>query len=163
MGVLDADRLIGLRRRPVIGGMVHRLLRYASGIEVPDSVEIGVDFQVRHHGFGIVIHPLTRIGDHVRVFQGVTVGRSDVWIPRSRSDFGGIEIGDHVWLCAGAAVIGGASPLSVGTGTVLGANAVLLRSTGDWEIWAGAPARTVGERAPISDGHDASAAGLARS
>ena len=163
MGILDADRLIGLRRRPVIGGTVHRLLRYASGIEVPDSVEIGVDLQIRHHGFGIVIHPLTRIGDHVRIFQGVTVGRSDVWIPRSRSDFGRIDIGDHVWLCAGAAVIGGASPLSVGTGTVVGANAVLLRSTGDWEIWAGSPARKVGEREPISDQPGASADGQGQS
>ena len=36
--------------------------------------------------------------------------------------------------------------LRVGCGTVIGANPVLLQSTGDWEIWAGMPAHKVGER-----------------
>jgi len=36
--------------------------------------------------------------------------------------------------------------LRVGSGTVLGANAVLLQSTGENEIWAGIPARCVGKR-----------------
>jgi serine O-acetyltransferase len=36
--------------------------------------------------------------------------------------------------------------LHVGRGTVLGANAVLLDSTGEGETWAGLPARKVGQR-----------------
>jgi serine O-acetyltransferase len=97
-----------------------------------------------------VIHPSTRIGRRVTLFQGVTIGRSDVWVERSASRFDGVDIGDDVWLCAGAKVIGGHGRLRVGTGTVVGANAVLLQSTGDWEIWAGAPARKVGEREPLT-------------
>jgi len=31
----------------------------------------------------------------------------------------------------------------------VGANAVLLESTGEWEIWAGVPAVRVGEREPL--------------
>jgi len=31
-------------------------------------------------------------------------------------------------------------------GTVVGANAVLLQSTGENEIWAGVPARCIGQR-----------------
>jgi serine O-acetyltransferase len=40
--------------------------------------------------------------------------------------------------------------VTVGRGTVVGANAVLARSTGEWEIWAGSPAKCVGTR-PIPD------------
>ena len=56
------------------------------------------------------------------------------------------RVGDDACICVGAKVIGGAGWLRVGRGTVVGANAVLLESTGDWEIWAGVPARKVGKR-----------------
>jgi serine O-acetyltransferase len=36
--------------------------------------------------------------------------------------------------------------LRVGRGTVLGANAVLLESTGEGEVWAGLPAKKAGPR-----------------
>jgi serine O-acetyltransferase len=126
--------------------MAHRLLRITCGIEIPDSVTIGDDLVVHHSGFGLVVHPFTTIGDRVHLFQGVTIGRSDVWVPRSESPFEGIDIEDDVWVCSGAQVIGGSGRLRVGRGTIVGANAVLLESTGEWEIWAGAPARCVGLR-----------------
>jgi len=146
MGLLKAERLIANRRRSVIGPMAHRMLRMMSGIEVPDDVEIGSGLVVHHHGFGLVVHQFTTIGDRVHLFQGVTIGRSDVWMSRADSDFEGIDIEDDVWICAGAKVVGGAGRLRVGRGTVVGANAVLLESTGEWEIWAGSPARCVGHR-----------------
>ncbi len=146
MRLLDTARLIEYRRHRVFGRAVHRILRIVSGVEVPDSVIIGHDLVVHHHGFGLVVHSWTRIGDRVHLFQGVTIGRSDVWAPRSSSDFEGIDIEDDAWICAGAKVIGSAGRLRVGRGTVVGANAVLTTSTGEWEIWAGAPARCVGRR-----------------
>lgn len=36
--------------------------------------------------------------------------------------------------------------LVIGKGTVIGANSVLLSSTGENEIWAGVPAKCVGKR-----------------
>jgi serine O-acetyltransferase len=146
LGLLDPHRLVRWRTRPIIGGLAHRLLRITAGIEIPDSVQIGDDLRIDHGGFGLVIHDNTVIGDRVRLFQGVTIGRADIWIPRAESDFEGVEIGDDACICVGAKVIGGAGWLRVGRGTVVGANAVLLESTGDWEIWAGVPARMVGKR-----------------
>ena len=55
-------------------------------------------------------------------------------------------IEDDVVLSPGCTVLCKTGMLQVGRGTVIGANAVLLESTGDWEIWAGVPARKVGER-----------------
>ncbi len=150
MRLLHTGRLIELRRRPVIGRAVHRVLRIVSGVEIPNSVEVGRDLVVHHHGFGLVVHACTRIGDRVHLFQGVTIGRSDIWVPRSASEFEGIDIEDDVWICAGAKVIGGTGRLRVGRGTVIGANAVLTESTGEWEIWAGVPARCVGRREPLT-------------
>lgn len=103
-----------------------------------------------HHGYGLVVHPFTRIGRNVHLFQGVTIGRADVWIPRAESDFEGVDIDDEAWICTGAVVIGREGRLRVGRGTIVGANSVLAESTGDWEIWAGAPARKVGKREPGS-------------
>jgi len=50
-------------------------------------------------------------------------------------------------LCAGAVVLFGDDGMTIGAGTVLAANAVLTCSTGPGEIWAGAPARKIADRA----------------
>ena len=52
-------------------------------------------------------------------------------------------IGDDVWIGAGAAVLPGSR---VGTGAVIGANSVVTTEIPAHEIWAGVPARKIGER-----------------
>ena len=49
-------------------------------------------------------------------------------------------------LFPGCKVLGGAGITRIGRGTIVGANAVVLGSTGEDEIWAGNPARCVGRR-----------------
>jgi serine O-acetyltransferase len=90
--------------------------------------------------------PWTEIGDHVKIYPGVNIGRADIHIPIERSHFKGIIISDDVILASGAKVLGKEGKLVVGRGTVVGANAVLLSSTGDLEIWAGVPAQFIGKR-----------------
>ena len=58
----------------------------------------------------------------------------------------GIVIEDDVILSPGSKVLCEEGVLHVRRGTVLGANSVLLQSTGENEIWAGLPARKVGMR-----------------
>jgi len=138
-------RLAYLRNSRWIGKPAYLLLKLL-GIEIPLSVTIGPGFQLEHGGFGTVIHSRTVIGKDVKLYPGVTVGRADIYRPSHKSKFEGVEIGDSVVLCPGARVLAKDGILRVGEGTVIGANAVLLESTGDWEIWAGIPARKVGER-----------------
>jgi acetyltransferase-like isoleucine patch superfamily enzyme len=76
-------------------------------------------------------------------------GRSDIHRPMSDSKFEGIIIEDDVVLSPGCKVLCKEGCLRVGRGTVIGANAVLLESTGDWEIWAGIPAKLIGKREPV--------------
>jgi serine O-acetyltransferase len=76
----------------------------------------------------------------------VTLGRADVHRPAEQSAFEGIVVEDDVILASGAKVLCRQGILRIGRGTVVGANAVLLESTGENEIWAGVPARCLGKR-----------------
>ena len=54
-----------------------------------------------------------------------------------------VVIGDDVWIAAGAIVLPG---VTIAGGGVIGAGSVVTHSVGAYEIWAGNPARKIGER-----------------
>jgi serine O-acetyltransferase len=139
------SRLVDARRYPIFGKLAYYCLKVL-GAEIPAGVEIGEDFQLVHGGFGVVIHPATRLGDRVKIYPGVTLGRADIYRPMEDSTFEAIEVGDDVVLSPGAKVLCRSGVLTIGRGSVVGANAVLLESTGEDEIWAGIPAVKVGSR-----------------
>ncbi|GAA1219366.1 hypothetical protein GCM10009665_06810 [Kitasatospora nipponensis] len=142
--------LIYRRRSALVGRLVQEVLALY-GVEVPAAVEIGPGLKVFHRGFGTVVHPFTTIGANVTIYNGVTLGRADPWVPQEASAMERIVIEDGVCLCAGAKVVCKQGVLTIGRGTVLGANAVLTTSTGPDEIWAGVPARRIGHRIPLSE------------
>lgn len=146
--------LVYARHAPLVGVLAYYLLRLL-GVEIPRKVQVGANFRLEHGGVGVVIHSKAKIGANVRIYPGVTVGRADVYLPAERSKFESVVIEDDVLLGTGAKVLCKKGTLRVGRGTVIGANAVLLTSTGEYELWAGIPARKVGNR-PANDGdtHD---------
>jgi len=137
--------LLYARQNPLVGKLAYLLLKIL-GVEVPLSVKIGEDCYLVHGGFGTVIHPKTILGDRVKIYPGVTLGRADIYRPIEQSHFEGIVVEDDVILSPGAKVLCREGILRVGRGAVVGANAVLLQSAGENEIWAGIPARCVGHR-----------------
>lgn len=70
------------------------------------------------HPNGVVVHPRARLGRGVTLMQQVTLGSKD------GSD-GAPLLGDHVFCGAGSKVLG---PVVIGTGAVIGANAVVTRN-----------------------------------
>jgi serine O-acetyltransferase len=144
--------LVYARRWPIVGRLAYYLLKLM-GAEIPTGVQIGADFLLEHGGFGVVIHPKTRIGNRVRVYPGVTLGRADVYRSAASSRFEGFVVEDDVILSPGAKVLCKEGVLQVRRGSMVGANAVLLESTGEYEIWAGIPARCVGVRPRFEDGN----------
>jgi serine O-acetyltransferase len=137
--------LMYARQWPVVGGLAYFMLKLL-GAEVPRSVRFGVGCVLLHGGFGVVIHPKSEFGERVRIYPGVTLGRADIQRPAEQSAFEGIRVGDDAILCTGAKILCKQGILRVGKGTVIGANAVLLESTGENEMWAGMPARCIGKR-----------------
>lgn len=143
--------LLYARQSPIFGKLAYFTLKIL-GVEVPRSVQIGRDCLLVHGGFGTVIHPKSKIGHRVKIYPGVTLGRADIYRPMEESRFKGIEVDDDVILCPGAKVLCQEGILHIRRGAVIGANAVLLESVGENEIWAGVPARRVGLRGKLKKG-----------
>ena len=60
-----------------------------------------------------------------------------------KSEFEGIVLKEGCVLCVGVKVICNRGKLVVGRNTIIAANSVLTKSTGNNEIWAGIPARLI--------------------
>ncbi len=80
------------------------------------AAKIGARLHLGHHGFGVVVHPDTIIGDDVALFHGVTIGD------------GGARLGDRVRIGAGAVIIGS---VRVGNDVTIGANVVCTQDVPD--------------------------------
>jgi len=137
--------LVYARKWTVVGQLAYYLLKLL-GAEIPLPVKFGADCMLLHGGFGVVIHPQTEFADRVRIYPGVTLGRADIHHPASSSAFKGIQVGSDAILCSGAKILCKEGFLIIGKGSMVAANAVLLESTGENEIWAGIPARCIGLR-----------------
>ncbi|MCU1409605.1 MAG: hypothetical protein JWR04_312 [Rhodoglobus sp.] len=141
------DRLVRASRNRVFGRLAYLALK-SLGVEFPRSVQWAAPLELAHGAVGLVVHSRTVIGSGVTLMPGVVLGRSDSWIPETASTASGrIVVGDRVTVGAGAKVLfKSGQELVIAAGTIVGANAVLLESTGADEIWAGNPARRVGSR-----------------
>jgi serine O-acetyltransferase len=92
--------------------------RYSSG------AQIGSYFCI-DHGTGIVIGQTTVIGNHVKLYQGVTLG-AVVWKKRLANVKRHPTIGDHVVIYANATILGG--EVVIGEHSVIGGNVWLTES-----------------------------------
>lgn len=136
--------LVHAQRLPVVGRYVRLLLKLL-GTDIPVSALAPGRRLVLQHGGHVVVHHTTRLGNDVMLLHNVTIGRADLWRPES-ADFGGVVVEDGVIVGAGAVVLGARGVLTLGRGSIVGANAVVTRSTGRGEIWAGNPARRIRHR-----------------
>ena len=110
------------------------------GISISTNSRIGRGFYIGHFG-GIVIHG--NLGENCSVGQGVTIGSRGA----GRSD-GYPEIGDRVYLGAGAMVIG---RIHVGDDVVVGANTVVVSDVPAGCRVVSAPARILPPRADMGE------------
>lgn len=140
---MDINKLIKYRgKNKMFDKYIERKL-LNQGLCIPRSVKIGKNVYFPHNAIGTVIHPWAVIGDNVKIYQNVTLGRADIWVDSSKSEFKSIHIDDGAIICAGAKIICKKGILKVGKNTIIGANAVLTCSTGDNEVWAGIPAKRI--------------------
>ena len=133
--------MLWLRSKRLPFGKIGYLMLKFIGVEIPLSVTIGTKFKLAHWAYGLVIHGNTIIGNNVKVYPGVTIGRADVHEIYHRKIR--IVIEDGVILCAGAKILCKGDELIVRRNSVIGANAVLTQSTCEGEVWGGIPARKI--------------------
>ncbi len=98
-----------------------------SGIDIHPGARIGESFFI-DHGTGVVIGETSVIGDHVKIYQGVTLGalslERDPEMGRGTKRHPTIE--DHVTIYAGATILGGETV--IGANSVIGGNVWLVDS-----------------------------------
>ena len=114
--------------------------RFLTGIEIHPGATIGKGLFI-DHGMGVVIGETTEIGDYVTLYQGVTLGGTGKDKGKRHPN-----IGDEVVIGSGAKVLG---PITVASGSKIGANSVVLHNIEANSTAVGIPARTVRTRQVI--------------
>lgn len=106
---------------PIIPRIMTELAHSGTGIDIGAGAKIGEYFFI-DHGTGVVIGETTEIGDHVKLYQGVTLGALST---RGGQRLAGVKrhptIEDNVTIYSNASVLGGE--------TVIGEGSVIAGST----------------------------------
>ncbi|MBR2020317.1 MAG: serine O-acetyltransferase [Clostridia bacterium] len=108
--------------------------RSLTGVEIHPAAKIGKGFFI-DHGMGVVIGETAEIGDNCTVYQGVTLGGTGKDVGKRHP-----TLGDNVMVGAGAKVLG---PVTIGSGSKIAANAVVLHPVPENSTAVGIPAKVV--------------------
>lgn len=112
---------------PAIPRILTELAHSATGIDINPGAEIGEYFAI-DHGTGVVIGQTCIIGNHVTIYQGVTLGARNFTLDDSGHPVNTPRhpiIEDHVTIYSNASILG---RITVGHGSVIGGNVWLTNS-----------------------------------
>jgi serine O-acetyltransferase len=113
---------------PLVARIISEIAHSATGIDIHPGATIGSSFFI-DHGTGVVIGETAILGNHVRLYQAVTLGAK-----RFTEDENGILVKgyprhpiveDNVVIYAGATLLG---RITIGAGSVIGGNVWLTHS-----------------------------------
>jgi serine O-acetyltransferase len=114
---------------PLIPRMMTEWAHAKTGIDIHPGASIGSHFFI-DHGTGVVIGETCRIGAHVKLYHGVTLGaRSFAKDEQGRIKKGGKrhpDVEDHVTIYPNATVLGGETV--VGRNSTIGGNVFIMHS-----------------------------------
>lgn len=118
-------------RMRLLGRLVSQWTRFLTGVEIHPGATIGRRLFI-DHGMGIVVGETAIVGDDVMLYHGVTLGGTSGHRVKRHP-----TIGDRVVVGAGAKILG---DIEIGADSVVGANAVVLRSMPSDATIVGMPA-----------------------
>lgn len=119
--------------------LLSQFARFLTGIEIHPGARIGRRFFI-DHGMGVVIGETAVVGDDVMLYHGVTLGgKSRGRGKRHPTLHDGVVVG------AGAQVLG---DIVIGARSVVGANAVVVKSAPSDSVLVGIPAQARQQDAP---------------
>lgn len=114
---------------PLLPRMLTEYGHERTGVDLHPGAKIGTHFFI-DHCVGVVIGETATIGDHVKLYQGVTLGAKSFEVDGAGNPVKGVkrhpDIGDHVTIYAHATILGGET--RIGEHTVIGGNVWLLES-----------------------------------
>ena len=161
--VLTLDALVSAWRMPSatrLRSLLYRQYLFAAAgdglsvkcgvmIDAPELIQVGRNLSIGEYCFlvgngGIEIGDHVLIGHHVSIISAQHNYRArDLPIVSQGLAFGKITIGDDVWIGAGARILPG---VTVGRGSVIGANSVVTKNVAEYAVVGGVPAEVIGHR-----------------
>jgi serine O-acetyltransferase len=127
---------------PILPRILTEYAHSKTGIDIHPGAQIGEYFFI-DHGTGIVIGETAEIGNHVKLYQGVTLGalsvdKSMAYTKRHPT------VEDHVLIYSGATILGGETV--IGHHSIIGGNVWLTKSIPPYSLVYHNPEITVTER-----------------
>lgn len=131
---------------PLIPRVIAAVSRTLTGIEIHPAAKIGNGFFI-DHGMGVVIGETADIGENVTLYQGVTLGGTGFATGKRHP-----TVQDNVTIGSGAKLLG---PITVGHGSKIGANSVVIHDVPPNSTVVGNPGHPVRVEGKRPEGPDA--------
>lgn len=131
---------------PVLPRLIANVARSITGIEIHPAAQIGRGFFI-DHGMGVVVGETAEIGDDVTLYQGVTLGGTGFATGKRHP-----TVQDNVTIGSGAKLLG---PITVGHGSKIGANSVVIHDVPANSTVVGNPGHPVRIEGRRPEGPDA--------
>ena len=114
---------------PLLPRMLTEYGHERTGVDLHPGAKIGTHFFI-DHCVGVVIGETATIGNHVKLYQGVTLGAKSFEVDGAGNPVKGVkrhpDIGDNVTIYAHATILGGDT--HVGAHSVIGSNVWIMKS-----------------------------------
>ena len=118
------------------------ILLYGNGvIEIGDKSYVGHNtFIQSKEGCKVVIGKGCSISHNVKFYTSTDEADQDFSITPTKTKLGNIVVGDYVWIGANAFISPG---IKIGDNSIIGANSVVTKDVGSFEIVGGVPAKLI--------------------
>ena len=114
---------------PLLPRMLTEYAHERTGTDIHPGATIGSHFFI-DHGTGVVIGETARLGNHVKLYQGVTLGAKSFETDDHGNPVKGVkrhpDLGDNVTVYPGANILGGKTV--IGANSIIGSNVWLMKS-----------------------------------
>ncbi len=114
---------------PILPRMLTEYAHERTGTDIHPGAQIGTHFFI-DHCTGVVIGETARIGNHVKIYQGVTLGAKSFEVDNDGNPIKGVkrhpDVEDNVTIYAHATILGGDT--RIGSHSIIGANVWILES-----------------------------------
>ena len=131
---------------PLLPRLIAEDAHRRTGIDINAGATIGSEFFI-DHGSGVVIGETAEIGENVTIYQGVTLGGTGFATGKRHP-----TVEDNVTIGSGAKLLG---PITVGHGSKIGANAVVIHDVPANSTVVGNPGHPVRVEGRRPEGPDA--------
>ncbi|GAB5561155.1 MAG: serine acetyltransferase [Synoicihabitans sp.] len=114
---------------PLLPRMLTEYAHERTGTDIHPGAQIGTHFFI-DHCTGVVIGETARIGNHVKIYQNVTLGAKSFELDEDGNPVKGVkrhpDIEDHVTIYPSATILGGKTV--IGARSIIGSNVWLMKS-----------------------------------